>query len=160
MRENTSRFSSTIWPNLTFLNLNTIQDYVGLKKCTKTSRVLWLNSVFEPHLFCEIILNHCARFGCLDHTKTSNWKIWDLNEFGFIDWSNLCDFINKQPFQFSRTLNITIITGVTKNMQEVLLDSKIKLLDSPGMILASGSMSDSSIALRNAIKVIRQVQCF
>ena len=39
-------------------------------------------------------------------------------------------------------------------MQEVLLDSKIKLLDSPGMILASGSMSDSSIALRNAIKVI------
>jgi hypothetical protein len=28
------------------------------------------------------------------------------------------------------------------------------------MILASGSMSDSSIALRNAIKVIRQVQCF
>ena len=38
-------------------------------------------------------------------------------------------------------------------MQEVLLDSKIKLLDSPGMILASGNMSDASVALRNAIKV-------
>jgi nuclear GTP-binding protein len=45
------------------------------------------------------------------------------------------------------------LSGVTKNMQEVQLDSKIKLLDSPGMILASGNMSDSSIALRNAIKV-------
>ena len=38
-------------------------------------------------------------------------------------------------------------------MQEVLLDSKIKLLDSPGMILASGNMSDAGVALRNAIKV-------
>ena len=38
-------------------------------------------------------------------------------------------------------------------MQEVQLDSKIKLLDSPGMILASGSMSDAGIALRNAVKV-------
>jgi hypothetical protein len=38
-------------------------------------------------------------------------------------------------------------------MQEVQLDSKIKLLDSPGMILASGNMSDASVALRNAIKV-------
>jgi ribosome biogenesis GTPase A len=45
------------------------------------------------------------------------------------------------------------LSGVTKNTQEVQLDSKIKLLDSPGMILASGSMSDASIALRNAIKV-------
>ena len=38
-------------------------------------------------------------------------------------------------------------------MQEVQLDSKIKLLDSPGLVLASGNMSDASVALRNAIKV-------
>merc|ERR1712130_525192 len=43
--------------------------------------------------------------------------------------------------------------GVTKAMQEIQLDSKIKLLDSPGLVLASGSMSDASVALRNAIKV-------
>ena len=29
----------------------------------------------------------------------------------------------------------------------------MKLIDSPGMVLASGDMSDSSVALRNAIKV-------
>lgn len=43
--------------------------------------------------------------------------------------------------------------GVTKAMQEIQLDSKIKLLDCPGMILASGNVSDASVALRNAIKV-------
>jgi len=43
--------------------------------------------------------------------------------------------------------------GVTKAMQEIQLDSKIKLLDSPGLVLASGNMSDASVALRNAIKV-------
>jgi len=43
--------------------------------------------------------------------------------------------------------------GVTKAMQEIQLDSKIKLLDCPGMVLASGNMTDASVALRNAIKV-------
>lgn len=43
--------------------------------------------------------------------------------------------------------------GVTKAMQEVQLDSKIKLLDCPGMVLASGSMTDASVALKNALKV-------
>ena len=43
--------------------------------------------------------------------------------------------------------------GVTKAMQEVQLDSKVKLLDSPGVVLASGDMkSDASVALRNAIR--------
>jgi len=43
--------------------------------------------------------------------------------------------------------------GVTKAMQEIQLDSKIKLLDCPGLVLASGNMSDASVALRNAMKV-------
>lgn len=43
--------------------------------------------------------------------------------------------------------------GVTKTMQEIQLDSKIKLLDCPGLVLASGNMSDASVALRNAVKV-------
>ena len=41
--------------------------------------------------------------------------------------------------------------GVTKAMQEVQLDSKVKLLDCPGMVLASGSMTDAAVALRNAM---------
>lgn len=40
-----------------------------------------------------------------------------------------------------------------RTMQPVQLDSKIKLLDCPGIILPGGDASDSSAALRNAIKV-------
>merc|ERR1719373_62484 len=53
----------------------------------------------------------------------------------------------------SRACQTGATPGVTKTMQEVQLDSKIKLLDSPGLVLASGNMSDASVALRNAIKV-------
>jgi len=53
----------------------------------------------------------------------------------------------------SRACGVGATPGVTKTMQEVQLDSKVKLIDSPGMVLASGDMSDSSVALRNAIKV-------
>merc|ERR1712152_25753 len=53
----------------------------------------------------------------------------------------------------SRACNVGATPGVTKSMQEVQLDKKVKLLDCPGMVLASGDMSNSSVALRNAIKV-------
>ncbi|KAK9687585.1 GNL3L/Grn1 putative GTPase [Popillia japonica] len=51
----------------------------------------------------------------------------------------------------SRACNVGAVPGVTKAMQEVQLDSKIKLLDSPGLVFDSGS--DSSASLRNAVKV-------
>ena len=53
----------------------------------------------------------------------------------------------------SRACGVGATPGVTKSMQEVQLDSKVKLLDSPGMVLAAGDMTDSSVALRNAIKI-------
>lgn len=40
-------------------------------------------------------------------------------------------------------------------MQEIQLDSKIKLLDSPGIVFASstGKGTDSVVALKNAVKI-------
>lgn len=38
-------------------------------------------------------------------------------------------------------------------MQEVALDSKIMLLDSPGIVMATGDASDTTIALRNALRI-------
>lgn len=38
-------------------------------------------------------------------------------------------------------------------MQQVQLDSRVKLLDSPGIVFASGDMSDASIALKNALRL-------
>ena len=37
-------------------------------------------------------------------------------------------------------------------MQEVVLDKHVKLLDSPGIVMASGS-SDTQVILRNCVKV-------
>ena len=39
-----------------------------------------------------------------------------------------------------------------RNMQEIQLDSHVKLLDSPGIVMATGT-TDTQIILRNAVKV-------
>lgn len=48
-----------------------------------------------------------------------------------------------------------LLAGITKTMQAVQLDSKIKLLDSPGIVFASsdGSSDETSVALKNAVKI-------
>lgn len=38
-------------------------------------------------------------------------------------------------------------------MQEVALDSKIMLLDSPGIVMATGDANDTTVALRNATRI-------
>jgi len=53
----------------------------------------------------------------------------------------------------SRACNVGATPGVTKSMQEVQLDKKVKLLDCPGLVMAGGNRTDASVALRNAIKV-------
>ena len=40
-----------------------------------------------------------------------------------------------------------------RSMQEIHLDSKIKLLDCPGIVLPGGDSSDAAAALRNAVKI-------
>lgn len=48
-----------------------------------------------------------------------------------------------------------LLVGITKTMQAVQLDSKIKLLDSPGIVFASsdGNSDKTSVALKNAVKI-------
>lgn len=48
-----------------------------------------------------------------------------------------------------------LILGITKTMQIVQLDSKIKLLDSPGIVFASSdeNSDDTSVALKNAVRI-------
>ncbi|KAM3961640.1 nucleostemin 1 [Aphomia sociella] len=53
----------------------------------------------------------------------------------------------------SKACNVGSTPGVTKQMQTVQLDSKIKILDSPGIVFHSGSEGDASVALKNAIRV-------
>lgn len=53
----------------------------------------------------------------------------------------------------SKACNVGSTPGITKQMQTVQLDSKIKILDSPGIVFHSGPESDSSVALKNAVRV-------
>ncbi|CAH1405445.1 unnamed protein product [Nezara viridula] len=55
----------------------------------------------------------------------------------------------------NRACNVGATPGVTRLMQEIQLDSKIKLLDSPGLVFAkeAGSETDAVVSLRNAVKV-------
>ncbi|XP_072940500.1 guanine nucleotide-binding protein-like 3 homolog [Epargyreus clarus] len=53
----------------------------------------------------------------------------------------------------SKACNVGSTPGVTKQMQPVQLDSKIKILDSPGIVFHTGSDTDASVALKNAIRV-------
>jgi len=53
----------------------------------------------------------------------------------------------------SKTCNVGAVPGVTKTMQEVALDSKIMLIDCPGIVMATGDASDTTVALRNALRI-------
>jgi nuclear GTP-binding protein len=52
----------------------------------------------------------------------------------------------------SKACNVGATPGVTRTMQEIQLDKHILLLDSPGVVMATGS-SDAAVALRNALRV-------
>ncbi|KAG0712941.1 Guanine nucleotide-binding protein-like 3 [Chionoecetes opilio] len=53
----------------------------------------------------------------------------------------------------TKSCGVGATPGFTKSMQEVQLDSKIKLLDCPGIVLPGGDASDAAAALRNAVKI-------
>lgn len=52
----------------------------------------------------------------------------------------------------NRSVQVGGAAGVTKHMQEIPLDSKLTLIDSPGVVF-DGSSEDPSVILRNVIRV-------
>lgn len=53
----------------------------------------------------------------------------------------------------SRSCGVGATPGFTKSMQEIVLDSKVKLLDCPGIVLPGKDADDSTAALRNSVKI-------
>ena len=59
-----------------------------------------------------------------------------------------------------RTLFVTkllVCRVVFRSLQEVHLDKHVKLIDSPGIVMATGSGDPASLVLRNCVKVSVQV---
>lgn len=57
----------------------------------------------------------------------------------------------------SHVVNVGATPGVTRSMQEVHLDKKVKLLDCPGVVMIKSNTNDSSVALRNCTKIEKLV---
>lgn len=53
----------------------------------------------------------------------------------------------------SKACGVGATPGFTKTLQQVQLDSKVQLIDCPGIILPGGDTSDANAALRNAVKL-------
>jgi len=52
-----------------------------------------------------------------------------------------------------RACNVGATPGVTRTMQTVQLDKHIRLLDSPGIVVASNLADDAAVVLRNCVRV-------
>ncbi len=50
-------------------------------------------------------------------------------------------------------LTVRSVNATCRSMQEVQLDKHVKLLDSPGIVMATGSGDPASTVLRNCVKV-------
>lgn len=53
----------------------------------------------------------------------------------------------------SHVANVGATPGLTRSMQEIQLDKKVKLLDCPGVVMLKSGESDASIVLRNCKRI-------
>ncbi|KAK5645484.1 hypothetical protein RI129_006784 [Pyrocoelia pectoralis] len=115
---------------------------LGQKKFAKTKKenVLKGSSCVGAELLMTLLANYCRNKG----VKTSI-------TVGVVGLPNVGKSSLINSLKRSKACNIGAMPGVTRSMQEVQLDSKIKLLDSPGIVFASSA--DGSSCLRNAVRI-------
>ncbi|KAK9496549.1 hypothetical protein O3M35_013174 [Rhynocoris fuscipes] len=116
----------------------------GKSKHRRAQQNVQVSSCVGSELLMSLLANYCRNKG----VKTSI-------TVGVVGLPNVGKSSIINSLKRSRACNVGAIPGVTKTMQEVQLDSKIKLLDSPGLVFAANSNDspESIVALRNAIKV-------
>ncbi|KAK4876229.1 hypothetical protein RN001_012651 [Aquatica leii] len=105
-----------------------------------SENVLKGSSCVGAELLMSLLANYCRNKG----VKTSI-------TVGVVGLPNVGKSSLINSLKRSKACNIGAMPGVTKSMQEVQLDSKIKLLDSPGIVFSSNS--DASSSLRNVVRI-------
>ncbi|XP_018576032.1 guanine nucleotide-binding protein-like 3 homolog [Anoplophora glabripennis] len=118
----------------------TQKQKLGQKKFSKTANTMQSSSSVGADLLMSLLANYCRNKGI----KTSI-------RVGVVGLPNVGKSSIINSLKRSKACNVGATPGVTRAMQEIQLDSKIKLLDSPGIVFASGS--DSSASLRNAVRI-------
>ncbi|XP_012221654.1 guanine nucleotide-binding protein-like 3 homolog [Linepithema humile] len=111
----------------------------------KTESMIQSNTCFGAELLLSLLGNYCRNS---NNIKTSI-------RVGVVGLPNVGKSSVINSLKRSKACNVGNLPGITKTMQTVQLDSKIKLLDSPGIVFASSDekSDDTSIALKNAVKI-------
>lgn len=109
----------------------------------KTEAMIQSSTCFGAELLLSLLGNYCRNSG--DVKKSIRVGVVGLPNVGK---SSVINSLKR-----SRACNVGSAPGVTKAMQAVQLDSKIKLLDSPGIVFSDSNTEDSSVALKNAVRI-------
>nr|XP_033335458.1 guanine nucleotide-binding protein-like 3 homolog [Megalopta genalis]XP_033335459.1 guanine nucleotide-binding protein-like 3 homolog [Megalopta genalis] len=111
----------------------------------KTEAMIQGGTCFGAELLLSLLANYCRNIG---NVKTSI-------RVGVVGLPNVGKSSVINSLKRSRACSVGSTPGITKTMQAVQLDSKIKLLDSPGIVFASqGNNPDKSlVALKNAVLI-------
>ena len=113
----------------------------------KTESMIQGGTCFGAELLLSLLANYCRNAG---DVKT---RI----RVGVVGLPNVGKSSVINSLKRSRACRVGNTPGVTKAMQAVHLDSKIKLLDSPGIVFANQTPGEnpdtSSVALKNAVKI-------
>lgn len=115
---------------------------LGLKK----EDMIQSGACFGAELLLSLLGNYCRNAG----TVKSSIRV------GVVGLPNVGKSSIINSLKRSKACNVGSTPGITRAMQAVQLDSKIKLLDSPGIVFASSNPDnpdDSSVALKNAVKI-------
>lgn len=116
------------------------QSFLDVAKCTE-DQLQTAKSVGGKTLL-ALLGNYCR-----------NKDVKTAIRVGVVGYPNVGKSSLINSLKRSKACQVGNTPGVTKVMQEIQLDSKVKLLDCPGMVLSNSGSSSQCTELKNAVKI-------